>query len=285
MSEQPAAQRCYRHPDREAYIRCQRCERLVCPDCMRDASVGFQCPECVREGAKTVRQPRTVTGGRVSANPGAVTLTLIGINVAVFVLTDLVRLGVIDAVGVMRADAVPYGTTVYPGVMDGGYWRMLTAAFLHSGPTHLLFNMLALYLFGTFVEQALGTWRYVAAYLTTAIGSSVFVYWLASPVTSTVGASGAVFGLLGMALMLLLKAREDVRGLLVLLAINGVLSLQGNISWQGHLGGFVVGCILGAVLAWTPRERRTLVHGLTWVLLWIAIVGFTLLRTIDLTSV
>lgn len=280
-----AAQRCYRHPDREAYIGCQRCERLICPECMRDASVGFQCPSCVAEGAATIRRPRTSAGGRISSRPGAVTLTIIGLNVAVFVLTDLLRISTINTAGFMIAGSVVDDGRVFPGVVDGGYWRMLTSAFLHNGPTHLLFNMMALYLFGTFVESKLGTIRYVAAYLTMAVGSSVFVYWLSGPFQPTVGASGAVFGLLGLALMLLLKAREDVRGLLVLLAINGAISvLVPQISWQGHLGGFLVGLVLGSVFAWAPAQRRQAAQVAMWVVVWIAIVGATMLRTLALTA-
>ncbi len=280
-----AAQRCYRHPDREAYISCQRCERLICPECMRDASVGFQCPSCVSEGAATIRRPRTIAGGRISSRPGAVTYTIIGLNVAVFVLTDLLRIDVINVAGSMISGSVLSNGTVYPGVVDGGYWRLLTSEFLHNGPTHLLFNMMALYLFGTFVESKLGAVRYVAAYLTMAVGSSVFVYWLSGPFQPTVGASGAVFGLLGLALMLLLRAREDVRGLLVLLAINAAISaFVPQISWQGHLGGFVVGCALGAVFAWAPARHRQSLQILMWVVVWTAIVAATALRTVVLTS-
>ena len=106
--------------------------------------------------------------------------------------------------------------------------------------------MYALYLFGPYVERSLGTTRFVVAYVTMAVASSVFVYWLTEPDVATIGASGAVFGLFGLALVLLIRTRQDVRGLLVLLAINAFISLQGNISWQGHLGGFVTGALLGA---------------------------------------
>jgi hypothetical protein len=54
---------CYRHPGREAYIKCQRCGRVICPDCMRDSAVGFQCPECVKEGSRSTRSGRTAYGG------------------------------------------------------------------------------------------------------------------------------------------------------------------------------------------------------------------------------
>jgi membrane associated rhomboid family serine protease len=267
-------QRCYRHADREAYIQCQRCERLICPECMRDASVGFQCPECVAEGRKSVRAPRTIAGGAITMNAGAVSMALLGLNVVVFLLQKITE-GNDNSVfqlGAMQGFAVA----------DGDYWRLLTAAFLHAGILHIAFNMYALYLFGPFVERALGTTRFVIAYLTMAVASSVFVYWLTAPGIATIGASGAVFGLFGLALVLLIRTGQDVRGLLVLLAINAFISLQGNISWQGHLGGFVTGVVLGAALAYAPRERRSAVHIAAFGLTWLVIVVAVILRTMQL---
>ncbi|GAA0198731.1 rhomboid family intramembrane serine protease [Cytobacillus oceanisediminis] len=270
------AQRCYRHPDREAYISCQRCERPICPDDMRDASVGFQCPECVNKGAKAVRAPRTVAGGAVQTREGIVSMTLIVVNVTLYVLQM--------ATGDLRSELYQQGTMWPFGVAEGQYWRLLTSAFLHLSVLHIAFNMYALYLFGPFVERALGTVRFIAAYVTTAVVSGVFVLWLSNPLGGTAGASGAVFGLFGMALVLLLKARQDVRGLLVLLAINGAISFTGNISWQGHLGGFVAGCLLGLVFAYAPRERRTLVQVLAFTGIWVAVVVAVALRTASLTA-
>jgi len=267
-------QRCYRHSDREAYISCQRCERLICPECMRDAAVGFQCPECIAEGRKSVRAPRTIVGGAISMRAGAVSMVLLGINVVAFIL-QMATEGNINSVfqlGAMQGFAVA----------DGDYWRLLTAAFLHAGFLHIAFNMYALYLFGPFVERALGTSRFVIAYLTMAVSSSVFVYWLTEPQVATIGASGAVFGLFGLALVLLIRARQDVRGLLVLLAINAFISLQGNISWQGHLGGFVTGVLLGAALAYAPRERRSMFQYAAFGAAWIAIVVAVVARTAQL---
>jgi membrane associated rhomboid family serine protease len=263
--------RCYRHPDREAYISCQRCERMICPDCMRDASVGFQCPSCVAEGAKSVRAPRTIAGGAVSAYDGLVTKVLIGINVVAFIAQQATdgKAGSVFDRGSMQSFAVA----------DGEYWRLLTAAFLHLGVLHIAFNMYALYLFGPFAEKALGTVRFIAAYVTAAIASSVFVYWLSGTNTATVGASGAVFGLFGLVLLLLLRAKQNVSTLLVLLAINAVISLQGNISWQGHLGGFVAGCILGATFAYAPRERRQLVQVVVFAAIWVAMIAAVVIRT------
>ena len=267
--------RCYRHPDREAYISCQRCARLICPECMNDASVGFQCPSCVIEGAKSVRAPRTLAGGAVSARVGIVSMVLIGINVAGYVLT----LATGGTNGSFFEDGAMWGY----GVANDEYWRLLTSAFLHGGVLHLLFNMYALYLFGPYVEKALGTWRFIAAYLTTAMVGSVFVYCLTDPRILTIGASGAVFGLFAMALVLLLRSKQDVRTLLVLLAINAFISTQGNISWQGHLGGFVGGLLLGLAFAYAPRERKQLVQVSVLALVWIAMIATIVVRSGQLT--
>ncbi len=269
----PPAQdfRCYRHPDRDAYIACQRCERMICPDCMRDASVGFHCPECVAEGAKTVRAPRTIAGGAVSANVGIVSFVLIGINAAVYVAQM--------ATGVQTGRIFQDGAMQSLAVADGDYWRLLTAAFLHLSLIHIALNMYSLYLFGPFVEKALGTARFIAAYLTTAVAASVFVYWLSEVNVGTAGASGAVFGMFGLALMLLLRAKQDVTTLLVLLAINAFISLQGNISWQGHLGGFVSGCILGAAFAYAPRDRKQIVQVVVLASVWVAMIAAIVIRT------
>jgi len=289
MTNEPAAvdHRCYRHPDREAYIQCQRCERNICPDCMRDAAVGFQCPSCIQEGQKSVRAPRTLAGGAVPAREGIASMVLIGINVAAYLVGVVVGSSRLNELGAMIASSGLFrdGSDIVSitGVSDGAYWRMLTSAFLHSGLLHLLFNMYALYLFGPMIERALGIRRFVAVYLTMAVGASVFIYWLASPLTSTVGASGAVFGLFALALVLLLKAGQDVRFLLMMLAINAVISLQGNISWQGHLGGFITGALIGVTIAYAPRERRQLVQAVVFVGIWVAIIGATALRTAQLS--
>ena len=278
--------RCYRHPDREAYISCQRCERLICPECMNDAAVGFQCPSCLAEGAKSVRTPRTIAGAAVSSRQGVVTLTLIGINVAVFVLqlaTGTTTGSVFHQGAMLSVSASTSSGDVLTGVADGGYWRLLTAAFLHLSILHILFNMYALYLFGPFVERALGTVRFIAAYVTMAVASSVFVYWMSSPNAATAGASGAIFGVFGVALFLLLRAKQDVRTLLVLLAINAFISTQGNISWQGHLGGFISGCVIGGAIAYAPRERRQLVQVLVFVGMWVGIVVAVVARTAQLS--
>ncbi|MCL3817161.1 rhomboid family intramembrane serine protease [Aeromicrobium wangtongii] len=242
---------------------------------MREASVGFQCPSCIAEGAKTVRQPRTIAGGTVSGTAGRVSMILIAINVAAYVAQL--------ATGNRSGEIFQQGALQGYVVADGDYWRLITSAFLHGSLLHLLFNMYALYLFGPFVEQALGRVRFIAAYLTAAVAGSVTAYVLAGPLVVTIGASGAVFGLFAMALLFLLRAKQDVRTLLVLLGINAFISVAGaNISWQGHLGGFVAGAVLGAAFAYAPRDRRTLVQVAVFAALWIVMIVAIVVRSSEL---
>ena len=238
---------------------------------MRDAAVGFQCPSCVAEGRKSVRQPRTMAGGAMSANVGRISFVLIAINVAVF-LGQLASEGTVTVAG--RMDVV--------GVANGETWRLLTGEFLHASPIHLALNMFALYLFGPAAERALGSVRFVSAYLTMAVAASTLVYVLNAPPTD--GASGAIFGLFGLVFVLLLKSGQDVRSLVVLLVINGLISLQANISWQAHLGGFVTGIALGAVFAYAPRASRTLWQSLAFLVIWAVIVVGVVGHTAALTS-
>ncbi|RQN02436.1 rhomboid family intramembrane serine protease [Aeromicrobium camelliae] len=244
---------------------------------MREAAVGFQCPECVAAGNAGMRRTRTPVGGTITARGGVVTFAIIGLNVLAQVLVLLTggTSGSIFRDGAMVGFQVAFGDE---------YWRLLTSAFLHGGLLHLAFNMLALYLFGPFVESMVGRWRFIATYATVALVASVFVYWLSPPQAATIGASGAVFGMFGLALVFLIRQGQNITGMLVLLAVNGVISLQAGISWQGHLGGFLTGCLLGAVFVAAPRERRTLVHVAALVGLWLLSAGAVALRSAELTQ-
>ena len=150
------------------------------------------------------------------------------------------------------------GQTWVPGVADGAYWQLLTSAFTHIEVWHIGFNMLALWVLGPQLEMAVGRVRFLALYLLSALAGSTLVYWLADPAGSTIGASGAVFGLMGALLVLAVKVRGDVRGILTWVGINAVITfLFPNISWQGHLGGFLGGALIAAMLVYAPRKRRT----------------------------
>ena len=249
---QEATPTCYRHPDRATYVRCNRCNRYICPECMNDAAVGHQCAECVGAGAKTVRQPRTSFGGRQHGAKPVVTYALIAVNVLMFALQTA------------SADLQSKLVLFSPAVADGDLYRLLTSAFMHYGVTHLLFNMWALYVVGPPLEAQLGRLRFSALYVLSALGGSVLVYLLSSLGAATAGASGAIFGLFGATFVVGKRLNLDVRWVVGLIAINlaftFVIPLMGgqNISWQGHIGGLVTGAVVAAAYAYAPRERRTL---------------------------
>jgi membrane associated rhomboid family serine protease len=176
------------------------------------------------------------------------------------------------------------GQTWVPGVADGAYWQLLTSAFTHLEVWHIGFNMLALWVLGPQLEMAVGRVRFLALYLLSALAGSTMVYWLAPTAGSTIGASGAVFGLMGALLVVAVKVRGDVRGILTWVGINAVITFVfPNISWQGHLGGFLGGVLIAAMLVYAPRQRRTTwqVAGLTTfgVALVVAVVARTLVLT------
>ncbi|MDT7765933.1 MAG: hypothetical protein QOC63_5353 [Mycobacterium sp.] len=245
---------CYRHPDRVTYLRCTRCNRPICPECMRDAAVGHQCEECVRGGAKTVRQPRTALGGAQRRTTPVITYGLIAINVVMFVLETVSP--EVQSELVLRS----------PAVAEGDLYRLLTSAFMHYGPTHLLFNMYALFIVGPPLEVWLGRLRFGALYALSALGGSVLVYLLSPLNAATAGASGAVFGLFGAWFVVGKRLNLDVRwvvGLIVInLAFTFVIPVLGgqSISWQGHIGGLATGALVAAAYAYAPRERRTVIQ-------------------------
>ncbi|MBY0287810.1 MAG: rhomboid family intramembrane serine protease [Mycobacteriaceae bacterium] len=248
MTTPPQAPTCYRHPDRATYVRCTRCNRYICPECMRDAAVGHQCAECVGEGVRSVRQARTQFGGVPVSSP-LVTYVLIGINVVMFALQMLVP-------GLQRELVLNS-----PAVADGESYRLLTSAFLHYGPMHIVFNMWALYVIGPPLEAALGRLRFAALYFMSALGGSVVVYLLSSLGAQTAGASGAVFGLFGATFVVGKRLNMDTRWVIGLIAINLVITfVVPNISWQGHLGGLVTGAVIAAAYAYAPRKNRTAVQ-------------------------
>ncbi|MGH8940431.1 MAG: rhomboid family intramembrane serine protease, partial [Actinomycetes bacterium] len=266
MTDQPAtgAQEtatCYRHPDREAHIRCVRCNRRICPDCMVDASVGFQCPECVREGNQGVRRARTVFGGRVSGDPGYVSKVIIAVNVVAWVVQTASGPTFEHRFWLLGGPVFDPVLLQVVGVADNEYYRLLTAAFLHGGLLHLALNMYALYLFGPPLEAALGRVRFVALYVLSALGGSALSYAFSDPSRPALGASGAVFGLLGAYLVVSRRMGRDASGVMVLLVINFVYGfLVPRIDWRAHLGGLVAGALVALVLAYAPKQHRVLVQ-------------------------
>ncbi|PUA81152.1 rhomboid family intramembrane serine protease [Nocardioides currus] len=279
---------CYRHEGRETWIRCQRCGRPICPDCMRDASVGFQCPSCVSEGAKTTRTGRTAYGGQRSANPALTSIALIATNVVVWLA--VVATGWKNSDLIARLALVPRGTCEslasngyyptavgerlctlgtggdghwVPGVADGAVWQLVTSQFLHVEIWHIAGNMLALWMLGPQLEAALGRARFLALYLLSGLAGSVAVLWLSGESGLTLGASGAIYGLFGAFAVISHKVGGDLRSIGALIALNLFITFAvPNISWQGHLGGILGGAVIAAILAYAPRQRRALVQGL-----------------------
>lgn len=273
--ETPAVPVCYRHPGRETYVRCTRCDRPICPDCMHSASVGHQCPECVAQGRRTVRPTRTAFGGSTAGRHGYVTYTLLGLNVLVTLaalvftagqglaggllgggLTPLHEWGAVVAIPLRFSDG-----TVVSGIVGGEYWRLVTAMFIHFGIFHLFVNMWALLVLGRYLETALGPARFLALYLVAGLGGDVAAYLFAAPNGVTAGASGAIFGLFSALFFVNRKLRLDNSGVVVLILINLSLGFFiPGISLIGHIGGLVTGAAIGFGMAYAPRQHRTAVQ-------------------------
>jgi len=233
---------------------------------MIPASVGFQCPECVRAGQAGSRAPRSGRLRSATRRWGPVTLTLIAINVAMFVATAI-SAATVGNNPLMHNYASPLFDELsqVPVLVDSGeWWRLVTAAFLHIGPVHLALNMLALLVFGTELENALGRWRFLAVYLLSILGGAAAIQLFGDPFTQVAGASTALYGLLRGLGVLLLARRQDLRGLATLLAINVLISvLIPGISILGHLGGFVAGVLSAGVLVLARANRTLQVAGTT----------------------
>ena len=237
---------CPRHPDRESWVRCQRCERPVCPACQRPAAVGVQCVDCVAAGARTVRTPRTTLGGAVRSRETMVTKVVIAACVGLYVAGFVLPPELSAYLPLVNAES--YYVTSFAA---GNYWQPLTSAFLHASPLHLLFNMYALWVTGQYLEPLLGRARFLALYLVSALGGAVGATLL--PMTAgvtTVGASGAVFGLFGALFVVNRRLGRQSNQVLVLIGINLALGFfVPNISWQGHVGGLVTGALSAALLS------------------------------------
>ncbi|MER5940941.1 rhomboid family intramembrane serine protease [Streptomyces sp. NPDC001928] len=279
---------CYRHPDRETGIRCTRCERPICPECMVSASVGFQCPDCVRGGsgtghAPTAAQPRTIAGGTIAGDPRLVTKILIGICLAVFLVQLSVGDRFTDSLTLLGQAYVPVLGEV-GGVAEGQWYRLLTSMFLHGGYVHILFNALSLWWIGGPLEAALGRARYIALYFISGLAGSALTYLIAVPNQPSLGASGAIFGLFGATAVLMRRLQYDMRPIIALLVINLIFTFGwSNIAWQAHIGGLVAGVVIGYAMVHAPRERRALVQYGTCALVLAVVVIMTVLRTAQLT--
>ena len=248
---------CYRHPDRQSYILCQRCGRTVCPECSVQAAVGVHCVECAardrREAPKVKRGRPAFLRNLTGRDAPVVTYAIIAICLVVFVLQSL---PVVGGAVTSALQFAPLYVMPIPGVPFEP-WRMITAAFVHGGIFHVLLNMYTLFIFGQMLERSLGRWRYLALYLISGFGGSVAVLLLAAPNQAVVGASGAIFGLMGAFFVINRHLGGSSVQLVVLLGINLVYGfVVPGISWQGHIGGLVTGALIALVLVRTRALRQ-----------------------------
>ena len=257
---------CYRHPQRETGVSCSNCGRSICHECMIEAPVGFRCPECVKQQSAGGSRAKVVTRGQIRSRWGAaggamsggapVTKVLIGINVALF-LAELL----FGAVGAMGGGStgmlVDMGALVPAYVaVKHEYWRLFTAMWLHGGLLHVAFNMYALYIGGSYLEMIAGKGKYLAIYLIAGVAGNVAVYLLAAPISVTIGASTAIFGVFGALFTFSLHNRDSAVGRALksmgsVILINLVITfVVPGISWQGHVGGLIGGVLAVEALTW-----------------------------------
>ena len=243
---------CYRHPERKTGISCQRCKRPICGECMNPASVGFQCPRCVTTGKAGVRQPRTAFGATLRPGTGSTTYLLMGVLGAVWVL-DLVTRGLVTRLLIMSSELVAAGQ----------FWRLFTASFVSGTLLGTLMNLLVLWIAGRALESELGRWRMLALFFAGGLGGTTLLFVLAPPAAFGFAASSALIGLLAANSIFKYKSREDVRadiGLFVLLIGFSVLVGFQGFGWLMLIGGLLVGALVGAILAYAPRENRSAVQ-------------------------
>ncbi|MFM8998979.1 MAG: rhomboid family intramembrane serine protease [Actinomycetota bacterium] len=257
---------CYRHTDRATAVRCTRCDRAICPECMVQAPVGFHCPTCVDEAREAFRSGgggpvavRNAPGGRIGSVPPA-TRALLVVLITAFALQ--VVIGQSPQALVREGALQPYL------IAAGQWWRLFTAMFLHAGLLHIAFNGYALYAFGGLVESLFGPRRFIGLFLVTGFLASVASYAFGDLMMVGVGASGAIFGVFGAFVAWSLRRRRTAQGMAslrwaaTLIVLNAVIAIGfQSIDWRAHLGGLVAGVVVGwslegfgpaAIRKWSP---------------------------------
>jgi membrane associated rhomboid family serine protease len=262
-------------------LRCVRCERPACPECLREASVGYQCVDCVNEGRQTQRRATTVAGAQVNTKPLVVPI-LVALNVAYFVLNAVQAESL---TGNSASVSFDMGVLWPPVVASGEWWRLFTSGFLHYGPIHLLMNMFALWIIGRDLEILLGRVRFLGLYVVSLLGGSTAVYLFSDVGSATAGASGAVFGLMGAMAVAVFRLKLPMGQALGIIALNIVFSFTiQQISWLGHIGGLVVGALVAIGLLYPPPKVRKQVQIATVVGLAVVLVVLVFVRDADFPS-
>ncbi|HEX6229498.1 MAG TPA: rhomboid family intramembrane serine protease [Solirubrobacterales bacterium] len=260
------AETCYRHPDRETNVSCSSCGRPICPECMTPTPVGMRCPECAGQRTKVVH------GQAAFSAAAPATFALITFNIAAYLVEIAAGSGGFSGTnGTIINDFALQGASV----ADGEWYRLITGGFLHAGLIHIGFNMFALFILGRLLEPAIGTPRFVALYFASLFAGAFGALALTDPITPTVGASGAVFGLFGAAFVIARGRGFDTiasqLGFLLLINLALTFGIRG-ISIGGHLGGLAAG-LLCAMLIVAGERGRLGPRPLPMELLAMAVVG------------
>jgi membrane associated rhomboid family serine protease len=245
---------CYRHPGRETNVACSNCERPICPDCMTPTPVGMRCPECARQTTPVRRGVQTGIGGGTAP----ATYALIAINVAAFIAEMTAGGGSSGFAGSGGKIIRDFGING-PQVAGGDWWRIVTGGFLHAGLLHIAFNMFALYILGGLLEPAIGTRRFLGIYAVSLLAGSAGALIL-SPNETTVGASGAIFGLMSAAFIVArhrgIEQLAQQIGFYVVLNLVITFGVSG-ISVGGHIGGLIGGALAALLITYGERRIRS----------------------------
>jgi membrane associated rhomboid family serine protease len=288
-AEQAALPGCWWHPNRPTGLSCSRCGRPACPDCLREAPVGFQCTDCVHAGGQEQRRQhrgyqeagfgqRTVFGARLSQSV-LITQVILAVNVLVFLLTVVQAGSLTDN---ELAPAFQYGALYGDATLGHGeWWRILTNGFLHYGPIHIAVNMFSLWMMGRSLEQVTGRGRYLALYFVSMLGASASVLLFGDPAgyPGTAGASGALFGLMGAYAVTVVKLRLNPTGLIITLALNAFITFGiPGISIFGHIGGLVTGALVTIALLYAPEIGQVRWQAIGIAIIAIAFIGLIVYR-------
>ncbi|MNW30810.1 rhomboid family intramembrane serine protease [Arthrobacter sp. MYb214] len=243
--EGQATPTCYRHSQTVSYVSCHRCGRPVCPQCQVSAPVGVQCVDCVAQANKNLPRQKTQFGGRARSGAPVITYTFIGLNVLVYLLQWIIP-------------GFTNQLVLAPALAAYEPWRLITSAFAHSTSSflHLAMNMYGVYIFGTMLEPRMGRLRFTWLYLLSAFGGSLGVLLLSNPISATLGASGALAGLFLATFVVFRSNKQALRSMGIILALNVVLGFViPSISWQGHLGGAILGILAACCIVLIPRSN------------------------------
>lgn len=266
---------CYRHPDRQSYVLCQRCGRTICPECQTPAAVGVICPECMaQQRAEAPRTKPAIVTRMTGRGAPVVTYAIIAVCVVVFLLQNIP-----GGIGTQVTNALIYaGGFSYPQFFEP--WRMLTSIFAHASIIHIALNMYTLWVFGMALEPMLGRARYLALFLISGFAGSLGVLLIAPPNTGVLGASGAIFGMFGAFFIIQRRLGGSATQILVLVALNLAIGfIPGlNIAWQAHVGGLVGGLLTGLIYVETRKLSRRRWQLPLIVLLCIVLVALSLIH-------